>query len=420
MKISGLDILPGLEEAYFKVVQFGSDVLQDTLLRRIPPPARGRRYLYRDRSYFITFEPIYDALSATVKGHWTTYWGTLPFGDHSGAGNWPGSGYSAFVWLNAPRYKRGLPLILDPYPPSFTFNSVNTSPAGRLWAVDFMASENVLLAPYRDATARKFVAVGNPSSWFSTTMPSSVFPHDAIFIPDWTLYIISGSGSGFTCFIRTADGTSWTTSALDSGSYVSMAYSPLRKRLVAAGQGGGFTTRLAYTDDGVSWLSGSSPEIGQLAAVVWDENLKQYVAISNVATGNHAITSQTGVDWVEQSTPALDALTDMAFSPTLQKYVAVGGSALDPQMMTSSDGKTWDDFSFACPAHLSLVEWSPELGCFLAANVAGSDTTFYASIDGLAFVAVGGPYSFSPSQIKWIADLGCFVMPGLSRVMYTS
>jgi hypothetical protein len=79
------------------------------------------------RSFFVMWESLWDSFQQSRKNAWTAYWITLPFGSHSGAGGWPGSGYSAFVYINAPRYKLGLELLLDPpgFPPPGTEILIN-------------------------------------------------------------------------------------------------------------------------------------------------------------------------------------------------------------------------------------------------------------------------------------------------------
>lgn len=109
-----LDIIVGLEEAYFKIVQFGSAVLSDTIRLRRSSPARSRYYLYSENSLMVRWDSLYNSFDTARKGRWTNYWATLPFGSHGGANGYPGSGFSAFIYANAPRYKNGYSLWLDP------------------------------------------------------------------------------------------------------------------------------------------------------------------------------------------------------------------------------------------------------------------------------------------------------------------
>jgi hypothetical protein len=66
------------------------------------------------RSLFVKFKYLWEVFDVERRARWTAYWGTLPFSSHSGLGQWPGSGYSAFVYVNAPRYKNEQDLLIDP------------------------------------------------------------------------------------------------------------------------------------------------------------------------------------------------------------------------------------------------------------------------------------------------------------------
>jgi hypothetical protein len=109
-----IEIPPGLEEAYFGAVALLGGVNPNTIMSRKGSPAKKNFARVFSRSLFVIWESIWDSFDSTRKTAWTNYWITLPFGSHSGSSGWPGSGYSAFVYFNAPRYRDGLDLILDP------------------------------------------------------------------------------------------------------------------------------------------------------------------------------------------------------------------------------------------------------------------------------------------------------------------
>ncbi len=62
-------------------------------------------------SLFIRWHNLYNALTDAQKLNWTEIWEDTAFGDHGGANGWPGSGFSAFIWINAARRR----LRFDPY-----------------------------------------------------------------------------------------------------------------------------------------------------------------------------------------------------------------------------------------------------------------------------------------------------------------
>jgi hypothetical protein len=114
MKLPELNIPDGLEQAFFNVVQFLGGKSGDVYIAHKTKPAKKYYSHIAFRSLFVKWKDLYNNFNEIRKNKWTTYWLTLPFGGHWGAGGYPGSGYSAFVYVNAPRYQDGLALLLDP------------------------------------------------------------------------------------------------------------------------------------------------------------------------------------------------------------------------------------------------------------------------------------------------------------------
>lgn len=110
--ITGLDIPPGLEDPFWATFQLGNNSLQTKLILKTAFPIRSRVNRLVLNSLFVLWQDLYNGLESACKASWEAYWLTLPFSDHGGGGGFPGSGFSAFVYLNAPRYKLGLDLIL--------------------------------------------------------------------------------------------------------------------------------------------------------------------------------------------------------------------------------------------------------------------------------------------------------------------
>lgn len=109
-----IDIPPGLESAYYAVVRAMSGLNADAIGVQAYVAQKRSYKGFAQQSYFVLFNGVYDALSDARKIAWTSYWLTLPFGTHAGANGYPGSGFSAFIYVNAPRYKSGLDFLLDP------------------------------------------------------------------------------------------------------------------------------------------------------------------------------------------------------------------------------------------------------------------------------------------------------------------
>jgi hypothetical protein len=113
-KILGLDIPAGLEDAYFKIVQFANGSTQNQINFKNTMLSRQKISNLANRSLFVLWQDLYNGFTQLRKTAWNEYWATLPFGSLGGPDYWPGSGYSAFVYLNAPRYRAGEDLLLDP------------------------------------------------------------------------------------------------------------------------------------------------------------------------------------------------------------------------------------------------------------------------------------------------------------------
>lgn len=114
MKITDLDIPFGLEELFAKIfrpfIAGSSDVI---ITKKNPASTRIYKYL-NDFSLMVRWQSLYNGFDSIRKIAWSDYWLTLPFGDHSGGNGWPGSGFSAFIYVNAPRIKLNEDLLLDP------------------------------------------------------------------------------------------------------------------------------------------------------------------------------------------------------------------------------------------------------------------------------------------------------------------
>lgn len=113
-KITGLDIPPGLITQYQSVLTLAFYDANATIKKRKYPVSYAKRISFANGSLFVKWQNLWGSFLAPRKLSWTDYWETLPFGAHSGTGGWPGSGYSAFIYVNAPRYMAGLELLLDP------------------------------------------------------------------------------------------------------------------------------------------------------------------------------------------------------------------------------------------------------------------------------------------------------------------
>jgi hypothetical protein len=113
-RLTDLSIPPEFAAFFEQILSLGNT---GTTVGYKARPSSGdseKRAGLRSISLFVLWQYLYDGLSSGRHAAWSAYWITLPFGSHSGANGWPGSGFSAFVYVNAPRYKLGQDLLLDP------------------------------------------------------------------------------------------------------------------------------------------------------------------------------------------------------------------------------------------------------------------------------------------------------------------
>ncbi len=217
-KVPSLDIPSGLEEAYFKIVQFGSNLTQDTILLKRSSPARKNYYKVGNHSLFVLWQDLYNGLSSARHIAWTAYWGTLPFGDHSGLSQYPGSGYSAFIYANAPRYQLGLDPLLDPPAfPELLYNPNFLTALGH-WSLDdgatltdkldFSGSDGFgaglsteeLYELVDGGTYRLIIDVGSGSGKISACIYNAEEGLDSI-IEDSVIHVDGGAGVSYIDFV---------------------------------------------------------------------------------------------------------------------------------------------------------------------------------------------------------------------------
>ena len=109
-----LNIPSGLEELFAKVLQLKPNGTITGIGVTLPQQNHARAKRTSDRSPVVLLHPYWLTCTSSQKLAWQSYWSTLPYGAHVGAGGWPGSGFSAFVHVNASRLKAGLEILLDP------------------------------------------------------------------------------------------------------------------------------------------------------------------------------------------------------------------------------------------------------------------------------------------------------------------
>lgn len=102
-KLVGWSVPEYLIPAWQRLGKITLGIDSDTLRLNYPTLSYGKKKQLKDYSLFVLWEPLWATFDSTRRIAWQTFWG-----------GWPGSGYSSFVQINAPRYKAGLDLLLDP------------------------------------------------------------------------------------------------------------------------------------------------------------------------------------------------------------------------------------------------------------------------------------------------------------------
>lgn len=154
-KLIDFDLPIGFETSFFKALTLKIRAGVSSVMRRKPSVSFSTSHVITGRSLFLLWEDLWGTFSPSRRSAWALHWATLPFGSHIGAGGWPGSGYSAFVFVNAPRFKLGLDLLLDPpagLGPELVTNPDFASNANG-WTLDraFWSAGNICV-PFADGT----------------------------------------------------------------------------------------------------------------------------------------------------------------------------------------------------------------------------------------------------------------------------
>lgn len=175
-KIFGINIPAGWEDLFNLIFRQQSPALLNVLNTAAPIKRRSSYSALVLRSYFVMWQSLYDSFDSARRHSWDLYWLTLPFGSHSGANGWPGSGYSAFIYCNAPRYKAGLSLFFDPPYGVECLQNIDFSQGANFWELVrncFIQSGHLVFVnppPYYSGGLIRQTTTINPSNGDSGTL----------------------------------------------------------------------------------------------------------------------------------------------------------------------------------------------------------------------------------------------------------
>lgn len=114
VKVTGLSVPDPLLNAYFKTLTSKNSFGIDNVGLKLPSQNWTRAKRTANRSLFLYLAPTWETFLSDRRTAWQAYWIALGHSFELTTAGWPGSGFSAFVEVNAPRIKLGEDLLLDP------------------------------------------------------------------------------------------------------------------------------------------------------------------------------------------------------------------------------------------------------------------------------------------------------------------
>lgn len=402
MKIEGLNIIAGLEEAFWKIFQPQNAETQNVLLSRITPASTKKKSALALRSLFVLWESLWDSFTQTRKDAWQTYWSTLPFGDHSGLHGWPGSGYSAFVYVNAPRYKLGLPLLLDP----LGLFVVMTDLYHQVQGVCYSPELGFFVGCGTYGSGFNVIKSNDGFVWSQVATPVGASLVDIIWVSANQSFYAVDYNNVTNWLYTSSDGINWNNHVVPSCNYVwRICYSP-ELAIFVAGTGSGGSYKFLYSYNGTTWFVSPSSNTIWCHFIEWSPELGIFCAGGISVNTRRFYTSSDGINWIMRLCPDAVNPRDLAWSPKLGLFCCCKSSLYNgSRFLTSPDGIHWT-------GHLGLdgawysIEWSPELEIFLCvanSNYGNASNVAY-SYNGFDWFYLSPQIGFSANRIIWCSE----------------
>lgn len=388
-KVLGINIPDEFLTLWQKALHFLSDSTQTNVAANQAVKNKKNWIKQILNSYLPIFQPVYDGLPQYYRDAWTLYWTNLPFGPHSGAGGWPGSGFSAFVFLNAPRQKAGLPLILYPFTGTVAAGRTTVAAFREFFTIIYAAKLGLYVAADFNFSSVIWTSVDG-IHWTNSFSPSSSTILSAIaYSPSLNLFVWSGSfsGVGFKYF-TSPNGTSWTQrSGLNLGSQAG-AWSEKNQLFVMTGVA--LTTSKVFTSpDGFSWTERWTMPVKQVAGSCLNDNEPRFVVARADGAGSDIYTSVDFIIWHRAFNSATDFISDVFYSSYLNKYFALLGVAGTDNLLTSIDGVNWSKESTGLNFIPQKGAYSNDQKCiFIVGTISGQSRLLY-SLDGSEWFVLG-------------------------------
>jgi hypothetical protein len=151
-----LNIPSGLEELFAKVLQLKPNLGVTGIGLTLPQQTVVKKKVTGSRSPFVRWQSLWQALNGTYKINWRFYWKILEHNNRPNVGGWPGSGFSGYVFINAPRYKASLAFLDDaPLPLAQYFIEPSDLASSGVFGTSFGLKQAIAYTPSANQTINK-------------------------------------------------------------------------------------------------------------------------------------------------------------------------------------------------------------------------------------------------------------------------
>jgi len=222
-----------------------------------------------------------------------------------------------------------------------------------------------------------------------------------------------GSFSDSEIVITSVDGSTWTqqTTAITDSGY-SVTYSEALGLWINGTNFAGTTEQIQTSPDGLTgdWTAQSSPADGTGWVKKMVSGKDKMVALYQISSVMHIMTSTDGVTWTARTAPATIASSaDVAYSPDLDLYCIAQATFGTPGVLTSPDGITWTFQNVGTNLPAAAITWGAGL-FVVVGGPQGSGVHLMTSPDGVTWTVQANP---GGSTQNWAAihyANGIFVM----------
>lgn len=399
----GPDIVAGLESAFTYLFSFATWSNALPAIFRFGRNTQAKKEVLRLLSYFKQWAPIYDSYNSGRKARWTAYWDSLPFGSHAGANGYPGSGFSALVYLNAWRTRLGDFFLHEPF--AMYLSHGDTS----------LVEDWLAYSP----TLGLFVASGASPAGGGVYYSSDGINWDFSFLSSSSIRgkvrWLAGANVFAMFYFRTTqwelwtstDGINWTqVQSYSFGTPLDIAYSPVSGNYVitintGSGDGALFGTDITTT------TQIANADFDLAFAIAYSPTLNRFASIATDPFGFAVYTSDDGETWTRQWGLPGSNWRDICWSAAINRFVAIEDDTTHSHTASSLDGYTWDYSEDFIGRSFRALADSPALGYVFATDFAENPSSVVYSTDGINWIDV---YQFDFTNARGIAASGSLKM----------